>query len=104
MKTVLLTLAFLFTIHTVHAQAPQKINYQGVARNALGSVIANQNISLRLNIKDGSANGTVVYSESRVLKTNSFGLFVTAIGADGASNVTGTFSSINWATGLKFLQ
>ena len=103
MKKPLLLLLLLIALK-IQAQVPQQINYQGVARNSVGSVIANQNINLRLSIRDGSATGNVVYRESRILKTNSFGLFVTAIGSQGASGVTGSFSSINWGDGVKFLQ
>ena len=47
------------------AQVPQAIPYQAVARDNSGNPIANQNISLRFKIHDGSAGGTVVYSESQ---------------------------------------
>jgi hypothetical protein len=103
MKKPLLLLLLLIVIK-VQAQVPQQINYQGVARNSVGSVIANQNINLRLSIREGSASGTIIYSESRILKTNSFGLFVTAIGSPGATGVVGLFGGINWGSGVKFLQ
>lgn len=99
-----LLILLLLIVLKVHAQVPQQINYQGVARNSVGSVIANQNINLRLSIREGTATGNVVYRESRLLKTNSFGLFVTAIGAPGANSVAGSFGAINWGTGVKFLQ
>ena len=103
MKQLLLLLLF-FGFLKGQAQAPQQINYQGVARNSVGSVIANQNINLRLSVRDGSPLGPVVYKESRMLRTNSFGLFVTAIGSSGATDITGTFNAINWGGGTKFLQ
>lgn len=99
-----LLLLLLFVVVKLYAQVPQQINYQGVARNSVGSVIANQNINLRLSIREGSATGTVIYRESRIIKTNSFGLFVTAIGAPGATSVTGSFGAINWGGTDKFLQ
>ena len=100
----LLLLLLLFGFLNGMAQAPQQINYQGVARNSVGSVIANQNINLRLSIRDGSPSGPVVYKESRILRTNSFGLFVTAIGSAGATEVSGSFNSINWGSATKYLQ
>ena len=100
----LLLLLLLFGFLNGLAQAPQQINYQGVARNSVGSVIANQNINLRLSIRDGSPLGPVIYKESRILRTNSFGLFVTAIGSSGAVDVTGSFNTINWGSAAKFLQ
>ena len=56
---VLITITFM-----VKAQAPQAIPYQGVARNASGSVLASQAISLRISIHDLTASGTVVCSET----------------------------------------
>src|SRR6476661_1211797 len=105
MKTLLLTTLLGLSALWVNAQAPAQFNYQGVARNSLGSVIADQKITLRLTIRESSVGGAVVYQETRSLRTNNFGLFTTAIGSTGADVVQGNFSSINWASGgLKFLQ
>ena len=103
MKNLLLLLVLFVVVEGV-AQVPQQVNYQGIARNSVGSVLANQNISLRLSIHEGTTSGPVVYRETRNLKTNNLGLFVTAIGSAGAVNVSGSFVTINWAGGLKFLQ
>ena len=86
------------------AQAPSQINYQGIARNPGGDVFPNQSMTLRLKIHDGSAAGPVVYSETRNVTTNSFGLFNVAIGSAGASSMTGTIAGVNWGLGSKFLQ
>jgi hypothetical protein len=104
MKQLLLLITGIFFFFISNAQVPNQINYQGVARNSLGSVIANQSISLRLTIRDASTNGAVIYRESRTLKTNNFGLFVTAIGSNGASATVGKFNEIDWASGVKYLQ
>jgi hypothetical protein len=104
MKQLLLLFTGIFLYLFSHAQVPNQINYQGVARNSLGSVIANQSISLRLTIRDEATNGAVIYRESRTLKTNNFGLFVTAIGSNGASATVGKFNEIDWASGIKYLQ
>jgi hypothetical protein len=45
-----------------------------------------------------------VYSETRALSTNAFGLFTVAIGSPGANPVSGTIAGVNWASGNKFLQ
>ncbi|MBK7291415.1 MAG: hypothetical protein IPI78_14955 [Chitinophagaceae bacterium] len=34
-----------------YSQAPGILNYQGVARNSVGNVLVNQNITLRLTIR-----------------------------------------------------
>ncbi len=103
-KIVLALLASLVGAATVIAQAPGLLNYQGVARNPVGNVLANKNISLRLSIRDGAASGPVVYTETRALTTNPFGLFNVQIGSAGATNVTGTIAGVNWSSGTKFIQ
>jgi trimeric autotransporter adhesin len=107
MKTMkpLFTLLLLISITgTVMAQAPAVINYQGIARNPAGNAIPFKNIKLRLSIHDGTATGTIVYSETRALTTNAFGLFTVGIGSPGAESSTGTIAGTNWGSGNKFLQ
>ena len=104
MKKLLLLLICTLMVSLLMAQVPQQINYQGIARNSIGNIIANQNITLRLSLHDAVATGPVVYRESHNLKTNNFGIFTTAIGGKNASNITGSFTSIDWASAIKFLQ
>lgn len=88
----------------VQAQVPNKFNYQAVARNSLGQSLANSNITLRLTILDGGANGTNVYSETRQATTNQLGLFTVGIGGPGATSTTGNFATIDWGTGNKYIK
>ncbi|WP_276485955.1 beta strand repeat-containing protein [Paraflavitalea pollutisoli] len=99
----LLTVLQLAALYSM-AQAPALLNYQGVARNAVGNVLANKSIKLRLSIRNGSANGTIAYSETRSLTTNTVGLFNVQVGSAGATNVTGTMAGIDWSSGAKFMQ
>ena len=109
MKKILLTLAgFILTLLSF-AQSPNLMNYQGVARNAVGNVLPNQPVALRLSILSGSPTGPVVYSETRNATTNLFGLFNVVVGSPGAITTTGTIAGINWTafgagSGSKFLQ
>jgi hypothetical protein len=86
------------------AQAPNLLNYQGVARNATGNPLPNQTIKLRLSIHDLLPSGAVVYSEIRQITTNMGGLFSVQVGSAGVSSSTGTIAGINWLVGDKFLQ
>jgi len=104
MKQFFSSLLFLLLTVAVWAQAPQAINYQGVARNASGVAYAGQSISLKLSVHTGIPDGTIEYSETRSVTTNQFGLFNVQIGGTGASAIQGNFSTINWAVGAKFLQ
>jgi hypothetical protein len=104
MKKLIVLLIAITTYSITMAQAPNLMNFQGVARNSVGNVVANQNISVRLTVHDGTATGTSVYSETRAVTTNPFGLFNIVIGSTGATNVTGTIAGVNWLSSAKFLQ
>jgi hypothetical protein len=80
------------------------INFQGVARNAAGEVLVNQQISLRLSILLGSESGTVAYSETRQTSTNPQGIFAVVVGDGTAASKTGDFSSIDWGSASKFIK
>lgn len=103
-KILLLCSTALWAAISVFAQAPGIFNYQGVARNSVGNVLQNQNITLRLTIHDGTAAGPTVYSETRAVVTNPFGLFNVQVGSAGATSVTGTIAGVPWGVGNKFLQ
>jgi hypothetical protein len=104
MKPFFISLVLIAGMTTCIAQAPAIINYQGIARNPAGIALTFKNIKLRLSIHDGAANGPVVYSETRAVTTNAFGIFHVAIGSAGAAPVTGTLAGVNWGSGAKFLQ
>ena len=104
-KTKVLSIFILLAISLAgYAQAPNLINYQGVARNAVGNPLPNQTINLRLSVHNLSASGTVVYTETRPITTNLGGLFSVQIGSTGSSSTTGSIAGVNWLTGDKYLQ
>jgi hypothetical protein len=93
-KTALLLTFHLFFALILLAQAPEKFNYQGVARDNSGNILANQAIGLQITIHSGSPNGASVYQETHTVTTNDFGFFNIEIG--GGTIVSGVFSNINW--------
>jgi BclB C-terminal domain-containing protein len=101
-KITLLVALFAMLTGSLFAQTPQLINYQAVVRNNTGAPVVNQNVSLRFSIHNTSSTGTVIYQETQTLSTNALGLVNLQIG--GGTVVSGTFSSIQWGTGSKFLQ
>ncbi len=98
---LLLTTLSLLSLD-LKAQAPNEINYQGVARNSSGTVLSNQLIGLEFTIHQGSSTGTIVYQETQTDSTDQFGLFSVAIGAGTVKS--GTFASINWGNNSEYLQ
>lgn len=100
MKKVLSIFLLVLSLQAI-AQAPQKISYQAVARNTAGLIVANQAIAVKAEILDANQT-TVLYAETHNVTTSQFGLFNLAVG--GGTVVSGTFSTIDWGTGNKFIR
>jgi hypothetical protein len=79
------------------AQTPEGINYQAVIRKTNGTLVTNTTVAIRIQIKQNSATGTVVYSERQSAITSAYGLVNFVIGQ--GTVLSGTFSTINWSTG-----
>jgi uncharacterized protein (TIGR02145 family) len=73
-----------------------------VARNASGTVLPNQTVTLRFSLRNASSNGTIVYQETQTATTSNIGLFNVNIGEGTVS--AGTFAGIDWSNGAKFMQ
>jgi len=99
--TLFSALVLLFA-GAVQAQVPQAFNYQAVARDASGNILANQSIAVEILIHETSASGSTVYSETFAPTTNQFGLFTLAIGT--GTVLSGTFNTIAWNTGEYYIQ
>ncbi len=102
-KLCLLIVLFAISF-SANAQAPNLLNYQGVARNSAGNPLPNQKMNLRLSVHDRSATGNVVYSETRVIITNLGGLFSVQVGSTGTTSTSGTIEGVSWLSGDKYLQ
>jgi hypothetical protein len=86
----------------IDAQAPQKIDYQAIARESDGQPIAEQNIGVQISILRGPLPGTMVYQERHNTTTDRFGLFTFGIGTGSVQS--GAFPGIDWAAGSHFVQ
>ncbi|MFT5019965.1 MAG: hypothetical protein ACI9CU_001357, partial [Polaribacter sp.] len=84
-----------------YAQAPEMFNYQGVARNADGKVLSNQEISLRIGILSAVNMDRAVYAEEHAIKTNNFGLFSIQIGNGEA--LEGEISKVDWESSAHYV-
>jgi hypothetical protein len=101
-STILFLFVFVLTLSSF-AQVPQKFNYQAVVRNNTGVIIANQKISIKIEVLQIDSNQTsVLYAETHTPTTNTYGLFNIQIG--GGSLISGNLSSMNWGTGNKYLR
>ena len=102
LRLILTLLTFSFPLSTLLAQAPEAIPYQAVARDNSGNPIANQNISLRFGIYPVPTGGILLYQETHSVTTNTLGLFTANVGQGTVTS--GTFASIDWGSGDKYLQ
>jgi len=103
MKTKLLALSCIFLIVTVSfSQNAEAFKYQAAIRNNSGDLITNQEVTLRISIRDITANGTILYRETHDPTTNDYGMVNINIG-DGTL-VSGSFETINWGIDEKFIS
>jgi len=91
---LLLIAVLLLSGSVILGQAPQKIDFQAMARDGSGNPLLHQNIGVRISVIQGS---TTVYTERHTLQTDDYGLFNLHIG-DGTP-LSGNFSSIDWSLG-----
>ncbi|MFT5859585.1 MAG: hypothetical protein ACI865_001688 [Flavobacteriaceae bacterium] len=78
------------------------INYQAAVRDGAGALLINQAVSAGFEIRETSAVGTVVYSETHAVNTNDYGLINVVIGA--GTVVTGVYDDIDWGSDAHFLD
>src|ERR1035437_6577576 len=104
MKKLLILSMVILIDFSCFAQIPQTMSYQCVVRNSNGVLVTNQSIGIRMSIMQGTTTGTMVYQETYNPnpQTNANGLLSLEIG--GGLAITGTFSTIDWASGPYFLK
>lgn len=99
-KLSLLILAILITASSF-AQSPQGFNYQAVARDVSGDLIANTPIAIQFKLHEETLTGTVVYTETHALTTNVYGTFTAVV---GQGTTTDVFTDLVWETKPYFLE
>ncbi|NRA12668.1 MAG: collagen-like protein, partial [Crocinitomicaceae bacterium] len=101
MKRIITLIGAVLITASAYAQAPQKMSYQAVIRDANQSLITNQPVGMQITILSDSINGTPIYSEIQTPTTNINGLISTEIGTGMV--VLGNFSSIDWSSGSYYI-
>ena len=97
LKTYTLLVVLFCLSSMAFSQAPEGINYQAVIRKTSGALLVNSSVAIRVQIKQTSATGTVVFSERQTAITSAYGLVNLVIGQ--GTLLSGNFSTINWSTG-----
>lgn len=102
MKKITLLFGLLFNMIIVLAQSPDAVHYQAVARDALGNIMANQEVMLEISILEDSESGNPVYVETHSITTNDFGIINLNIGEGNAIN--GSISDLAWGSQKLYLK
>lgn len=102
MQRILHLVVLLFISIKLFAQAPNKMTYQALIRNASNNIVVSSPVKMKISILQGSATGTAVYSELHNPTTNTNGLATIEIG--GGTSPVGTIGSIDWGNGTYFLK
>jgi hypothetical protein len=102
MKRIFTIAAALMMTASVWAQAPEKMSYQAVVRDASNALVTNQAVGMQISILQTTVTGTAVYAETQTPTTNANGLVSLEIGA--GTVVSGDFSTIDWANGPYFIK
>lgn len=102
MKKITITLFSLLFSLCLMAQAPQKISYQAVVRDADGQLITNSTVGMRISIVKDDPDGPAEYVETHTPTTNGNGLATLEIGEGTA--VSGTFFFIEWRSGSHYVK
>jgi uncharacterized protein (TIGR02145 family) len=95
-------LALAFQSVCALAQAPQKVNYQMVVRDASGELVNESAVGVQISILQGASDGSAVYVETHAPTTNVNGLVSFEVGS--GTPVLNTFADIDWAGGPYFLK
>jgi hypothetical protein len=93
------TVAALLLTLSSFAQAPEKMSYQAVIRDASNALVTNQQVGMQISILQGS---TAVYEETQTPTSNSNGLVSLEIGT--GTVISGSFTAIDWSAGTYFIK
>ena len=104
MKSFKIFVLFVSILFTSFAFGQTGLNFQGVARNEAGVILASQELTLKLSILQASSTGATEYAEIRKTTTNAQGLFSVVIGGPNATSTLGSFINIDWKASTKFLK
>ena len=102
MKKLYTLLTVLMLTASTFAQAPEKMSYQAVVRDASNALVTSTAVGMQLSILQGSISGTAVYAETQTPSTNINGLVSIEIGS--GTVVSGTFNTIDWSAGPYFIK
>jgi trimeric autotransporter adhesin len=106
MKTkLLLSSLFTFCFYLLSSQIPVGFNYQAIARDASGNILANQALPVKIAFTTSLGGGSLIYEEQfSTVTSNQFGLISLVIGTGTQTGGTAaSFSAIDWKAQQLYL-
>ena len=94
MKNYIILLLTVIFSTALYAQAPNKINYQAVVRDADGKVYADREVRIEIQLIRDFDDGPIDYIEEHIVTTNQFGLINIQIG--NGIPMVGNMLNIEW--------
>ncbi len=95
MRNVFLAMAFFASILANAQNVPLSVNYQSVVRSQSGTILPNQQVSIRFSIIRDSILGNIMYQEQHTVVSNDFGLVNLKLG-EGVPLLS-QFRLIDWS-------
>lgn len=99
LATILITLLYG---SLCFGQAPEKMSYQAIIRDATNTPISSSSVGMLISILQGSTEGLPIYVELHTPTTNTNGLISLEIG--NGIIVIGEFSEIDWGNGPYYIK
>ncbi len=100
MRKLVFTISLAIAALLSFAQIPQTFSYQGVVRDAESKIVAEKQITVNVQILQGTDEGTEVYAETHEVTTNANGLMTFELGSKNAEN----FAKIDWSNTPYFVK
>ncbi len=97
-RLIFIFIALFFVITGILAQTPNQFKYQAVLRNADGTIMANEAVTVDIEILQGSPTGTSVFSETHNVTTTAQGLINLNVGSESDLSV------IDWSADTYFME
>lgn len=93
---------FILTNVVAWAQVPQRMSFQAVLRDAQETLLVNQEVGVRISLRQNSPEGQLVYAELHQPQTNANGLVSLVVGS--GETLDGAFDQIAWGDDEFFIE
>ncbi len=105
MKKLMIFLAVVMWSYISYCQTPHGFNYQAVARETTGNIIANEDLIVKIGLLTDTINNIYVWEEQHSVKTNPAGVFNLVVGTGTRTQGSAAqFSDINWSAEQLFVR